>query len=75
MFMITHIPPWNKAVQLWLQAESYQLEAAVLPKHPVASYANINRDTPKSTLSVSTCVLLPAEAAVKRVDFGEMDVS
>lgn len=58
----------------WLEAESYQLEAAVLPKHPVAGYVNYNRDTLKSTVSVFICVLLPAEAAVKRVGFGEMDV-
>jgi len=58
-----------------LETESYQLETAVLLKHPVAGYININKDTPNSTVSVFICVLLPAEAAVKRVDFGEMDVS
>lgn len=44
-------------------------------EHPVAGYININKDTPNSTVSVFIYVLLPAEAAVKRVDFGEMDVS
>lgn len=58
-----------------MEAESYQLETAALLKHPVAGYININKDTPNSTVSVFIYVLLPAEAAVKRVDFGEMDVS
>lgn len=47
----------------------------MLLKHPVAGYINISKDTPNSTVSVFIYVLLPAEAAVKGVDFGEMDVS
>lgn len=58
-----------------MEAGSYQLETAVLLKHPVAGYINISKDTPNSTVSVFIYVLLPAEAAVKGVDFGEMDVS
>ena len=58
-----------------MEAESYQLETAVLLKHPVAGYININKDTPNSTVSVFISVSLPDEAAVKGADFGEMDVS
>lgn len=68
---IIHIPPWNKAAQWWLEAEDYQLEAAVLLKLLVVGYVNFNRDTPKSTVSVFICVLLPAEAAVRRSDLGK----
>lgn len=58
-----------------MEAESYQLETAVLLKPPMAGYININKDTPNSTVSVFIYVLLLAEAAVRRVDFGEMDVN
>lgn len=75
MFMIVRIPPWNKTVQLWLEAGSYQLETAVLLKYPVAGYININKDIPNSMVSVFIYVLLPTEAAVKRIGFGEVGVS